>query len=320
VLTKDAATGTVLVDVQSPSHLADLHDVNDGTPTLNYFLKGDGSRWSRFDLFGTANTWSGTQTFNNSVTIGDASSDTLTVNATILLSANIGYSNEMAIFANTVDTADTKRIQIGGGGTSSSTRGAYFSAHGNECTTGSFPGGVLLARAGAVAGTYAEIGVAGTGGATLRIDYDNRTALIAAINTAMPTDLADYSLDVVGNLRSQTLAGSGTRMVVTDANGLLSSQAIPSGGASQVVERTTGNLTVGATTTIVYYTGTGGHTITFPAAANTSLRNIAVDHAGSGVLTIDNATDTFQGAASYTLAAGDCPHFYEADTNVWRLT
>lgn len=53
---------------------------------------------------------------------------------------------------------------------------------------------------------------------------------LLGLGTAAPTE----KLEVVGNIKNSALAGTGTRMVVASATGILSTQAIPSGGSGGV--------------------------------------------------------------------------------------
>lgn len=71
-----------------------------------------------------------------------------------------------------------------------------------------------------------------------------------AVNVGIGTNAPTQRLDVVGNAKVSGLAGTGTRMVVADANGLLSTQAIPTGGTG------TSYWAANGTTGIQYNTGT----------------------------------------------------------------
>jgi hypothetical protein len=81
-------------------------------------------------------------------------SSTLSVAGTVSLTAASGL-----ITSNTADGSDTKGVALAGGGALSSTRGAYFTAFGNEHAT--LPGLVQVA-AGNVTGAVLQLMTAGT--------------------------------------------------------------------------------------------------------------------------------------------------------------
>jgi hypothetical protein len=112
-----------------------------------------------------------------------------------------------------------------------------------------------------------------------------------------------------GGVTMSTLAGSGTRMVVADANGVLSTQAIPSGGGGSGTVTSVG-LTIGSSGTDVNVsnspiTTSGNITLNIPDASatarglvNTGTQTFAGDKTFTGTTTL-NSTRTSITNGSY---------------------
>jgi hypothetical protein len=89
-----------------------------------------------------------------------------------------------------------------------------------------------------VYGVYSLVGGSGTGGDTYGARFDaaegSSTGIVYGIYvTAQGTVATRYSIYTdLGNVRIGTLTGTGTRMVVADSNGILSTQALPGGSGT----------------------------------------------------------------------------------------
>lgn len=106
---------------------------------------------------------------------------------------NLSLDSGQGIFANTSDAADNAQIFIGGGGSSSVTRGAYIELNGNE-----HPGnGALRLFSGDDTGNYISINPEGT--EVLRLDTG--TADFSGINLSIDNEQSYAAKEVGGTAR-----------------------------------------------------------------------------------------------------------------------
>jgi hypothetical protein len=120
------------------------------------------------------------------------------------------------------------------------------------------------------------------------------------------------------------LAGSGTRMVVADSAGVLSTQAIPSGGGSAYsVTAQTANYTETATsgTKIIKCDTSGGaFTVTLPTAVGNTATLIIKKTAGTAALTVDGAgTQTIDGGLTADIIKVDESITLVSDNSNWLI-
>jgi len=173
--------------------------------TSGQTLRHDGSTW-----VSTSNI------YNNETNVGIGTS---TPSARLDVNGDLAFSGgNRRIVINSVDGADNQYLAIAGGGGGSANRGSYLFLQGNE--ESSNPGDAIIA-AGDVSG----------GQIIFRTAFNVDRAVIdevgnLGIGIATPTQ----KLHVSGNARITALGGSGSQMVVSDNNGVLSTQAIPAGG------------------------------------------------------------------------------------------
>lgn len=110
-----------------------------------------------------------------------------------------------------------------------------------------------VAGTNGVGGLYFATYASGTLVERMRIDRNGNVG----IGTTAPAE----NLHVVGNARVTSLAGTGTRMVTTDANGTLNTQSVPNAfqTTTAVTLSTTSTTWVDMTGTSLTLTTTGGH-------------------------------------------------------------
>lgn len=125
-------------------------------------------------------------------------------------SDNILFSStDKGIFANTVDTADSYKVSIGGGGTDSGIRGAFIRLHGNEDT----PKGDLWLSAGR--------GDSSTDRGQVFI-YNGFENLIATFGTAIGgVDTTFAGAVKVGAYTLPATDGTSGQVLVTNGSGVL---------------------------------------------------------------------------------------------------
>jgi hypothetical protein len=113
------------------------------------------------------------------------------------------------------------------------------------------------------------------------------------------------------------LAGTGTRMVVADASGVLGTQAIP--GANLTTVTRTGSASTGATDQYIRQTGSADYTETLPAATGTG-RVISLSNRGTGTWTIDaSGSETINGELSVDLEQYDSIRIIDAAAGLWEV-
>lgn len=139
---------------------------------------------------------------------------------------------------------------------------------------------------------------------TLDLGLSRNAAGVLEVNNGTagtPASLRFLGATVTG------LAGSGTRMVVADSNGVLSTQAIPSGGGGGAYTTTsqTANYTETATsgTKIIFCdTTSAAFTVTLPTAVGNTATLIVKKTAGANLLTVDgDGTETIDGGLTAEL-------------------
>src|SRR3989344_3298412 len=112
----------------------------------------------------------------------------LDVNGDIGLGDDLFISSGSDIIAKTSDSSDNQRVDIGGGGAISNTRGAFITLSGNEQTNG----GVLELTAGGSGGSNISFSGGSTGAVQMLIDFNGKVG----IGTATPTAVLDVREDV----------------------------------------------------------------------------------------------------------------------------
>jgi hypothetical protein len=128
---------------------------------------------------------------------------------------------------------------------------------------------------------------------------------------AQVSNVSKFRVDNNGNITSLSLAGAGARMVVADANGLMSTQAIPSGGGGggtgtvTSISSTSGDLTIANPTTTPTLT-------VISAPKFTTARTInGVSFDGTANITIFDATK------EPVVTAGTTSQYYRGDKS-WQ--
>lgn len=126
----------------------------------------------------------------------------------------------------------------------------------------------------------------------LYLDFANNQYYIGDTNYFVKVDTS------IPETTISTLSGTGTEMVVADASGVLSRQAIPSAGATRSVNVVSANTAAGSTSGTDYvYLVSGTTTITLPTpVGNTNLYTIK--RVGTGVVSIATTSGTIDGSAS----------------------
>jgi len=104
-------------------------------------------------------------------------------------------------------------------------------------------------------------------------------------NVGIGTSSPAAKLDVNGDVRITDLAGSGTRMVIADANGDLSTQAIPSGGGGGFGSGTTLNLNL--TSNITNQNVSGVSIIRLSANGNREIQGLTGGVAGQVICIVN---------------------------------
>lgn len=126
-----------------------------------------------------------------------------------------------------------------------------------------------------------------------------------------------------GIIKVSTLSGSGTRMVVADSTGVLSTQAIPGGGSAYTVTSvsTTYSETATSGTKIIKANTTSGtFVITLPIAVGNTGTLIIKKTAGSAALTIDGeGTQTIDGGLTAVLNKVDESITLVSDNTNWLI-
>lgn len=142
----------------------------------------------------------------------------------------------------------------------------------------------------------------------LRVGYDASNYLKVTVGATGST-----TFDLVGTTPSfvftdtvqlNSLAGSGDRMVVSNATGVLSTQAIPAGGSgiSRSILATVGNTTMGATANTDYiYSVTGAHTMTLPTAVGNTNRYTIKNNHTTSITVNTTSSELIDGTTSLTL-------------------
>ena len=260
-------------------------------------------------------SWTGTITGSSSITSTSGSSVGNFYSSG--QSTQVSTTNAGKIFGGNSTT--TWSVGGGGGSTASLTANAGFSFW----NIGS------VSAITAASGTHTSVSTlvvkaptlnAGTAGvtnfATLYIDG-------AATGTATITNNYAVWIDD-GAVRIDTLGGSGTRMVVADATGVLSTQAIPTGGGSAysvTSVSTTYSETATSGTKIIKADTTGGtFVITLPTAVSNTATIIIKKTAGTAVLTIDGATtETIDDGLTATINKVDESITLVSDNSNWLI-
>jgi hypothetical protein len=205
----------------------------------------------------------------------------------------------------------TRDIPTSGGGGGSLPGAAYNviykDASNNGAGSASFkyydPGAIVLDGGGAKSSLqlYGVNGVGYTiqgGGAslvfgttgvanTLTLDYYGNLYPMTA-NQDFGTMSDRWKMGYFNNVLLNTLSGTGNRMVIADSTGLLSTQAIPSGGGSGTVTTLTASNATGQTWTIT-------NPSTTPNIA------LALTKAAVGLANVDNTSDSTKNSATATL-------------------
>ena len=191
---------------------------------------------------------------------------------------SVAYDNSGELLINTTSDAGDYKLQVAGEvyqtlGTTiaaASTLNAAISLRGNGRTSTSE---FLIMQAGANNDAWVW-------------NEANGALLFGTNNTATA------SISAAGTFRINGLAGSGTRMVVADANGDLSTQAIPSGGGSSVTfNRQTASYTLVASdvSKTVEMNVAAANNLTVPTNASASIpvgSTITITQYGAGRTTI----------------------------------
>ncbi|MBU3659527.1 MAG: tail fiber domain-containing protein [Flavobacteriales bacterium] len=125
-----------------------------------------------------------------------------------------------------------------------------------------------------------DIAYRNTGGKLLWGNASSGAAMVLSSNNlGIGTLSPSEKLHVVGNIRSSSLAGTGSRMVVADANGTLSSTAIPGGiTASNGLTVNGSDVKLGGTLTDATTTiSMGSNKVDFTSAASSGAGHFNVD-------------------------------------------
>ena len=208
-------------------------------------------------------TWTGYHTFNNSITTYGITVDPMTTG---------GWARRMAFLSANGSTS----ISFGGYGGDSSINYAYIGANYNDATIKVIGNSVSINQTGTASPIFDGLTIysGASGGINLSstaggIYVGGDRVLAVGTNTILSGPAAGSSVYLRPNGTGSTtgqaifspssvtlyaLTGTGTQMVVANASGVLSRQAIPSGGGGTVTQVNTGSHLTGTITT----TGTIG--------------------------------------------------------------
>jgi hypothetical protein len=153
---------------------------------------------------------------------------------------------------------------------------------------------------------------------------------LQAQNVGIGTSAPSEKLHVVGNARITVLSGTGTRMVVANASGVLGTQAIPDGGditgvtagAGLIGGGTAGNVTLTANANNGLYVNAGADRIRMggPLVENTTITqaNFSLTHnlTGTGDFRVQDAgVTTFEVRDDGTTRFGDDVYWLDANSS-----
>ncbi|MDI9312241.1 MAG: hypothetical protein QM535_18675 [Limnohabitans sp.] len=126
----------------------------------------------------------------------------------------------------------------------------------------------------------------GAGNRRINVDQNGNVGIATTAPTAQ--------LHTTGTVRHETLSGTGTRMVVSDATGNLSTQAIPGGGTLRTV---TANTTVlqSDNSGFIYVNSATAVTITIPSTLTVGF-NCVIVRKGTGAVNVVGSGVTLQTA------------------------
>ena len=157
-------------------------------------------------------------------------------------------SNNEGILIPRVDLISTTQIAPTNSATATASEMVYNTATNNDVTPGFYylnPTATAWIRLATVADVIPAWGLSGNSGITssnflgtinnadfsVRTFNTERIRVTAGGNVGIGTIAPAAKLDVEGTTRISTLVGTGNRMVIANDNGILSTQAIPSGGS-----------------------------------------------------------------------------------------
>lgn len=126
----------------------------------------------------------------------------------------------------------------------------------------------------------------GAGNRRINVDQNGNVGIATTTPTAQ--------LHTTGTVRHETLSGTGTRMVVSDATGNLSTQAIPGGGTLRTVTANT-TLLQSDNGGFIYVNSASAVTVTVPSTLTTGFSCVIV-RKGTGLVTIAGSGVTLQTA------------------------
>jgi hypothetical protein len=235
-------------------------------------------------------TIAGVKTFTSAYYVGSSSTN---ANFGVIAATGIG---QLTNTATALLGAGTISVRVGTFGGTTSTLGSNFAyathiigaVGAAENVSGTHP---LVSQLAIRSLNLTDAGATTTNGATLYIEG-------ATIGTATITNNYAVWIDD-GAVRLDILGGAGTRMVVADATGVLSTQAIPAGGSAYSVTSvsTTYSETATSGTKIIKADTSGGtFVVTLPTAVGNTATIIVKKTAGTAALTVDGAgTETIDG-------------------------
>lgn len=212
-----------------------------------------------------------------------------------LFSNNAGSSNvsigNQSLYSN---TSGSRNIAIGENSGTNITSGNNntFLGHntGTTISTGS-NNTIIGSNVSLPAATSNNIVLAdGAGNRRINVDQNGNVGIAITAPTAQ--------LHTNGTVRHENLGGTGTRMVVADASGNLSTQAIPSGASVASVRTVTANTTLLVTDNggFVYVDSTSNLTVTVPSTLPIGFNCVVVRKNTGNVTMVAGAGNTLQTA------------------------
>ena len=247
---------------------------------------------------GNNNTFLG---HNTGTTISTGSNNTI-IGSNVSLPA--ATSNNIVL----ADGSGNRRINVdqnGNVGIGTNTPSSKLHISSND---GTWAGGLILDNTGTNPRKYA-IASRGDFSGALTISDEDAAAVRMVINTLGNIGIGivnpSAQLHTTGTVRHDNLGGTGTRMVVADASGNLSTQAIPSGASVASVRTVTANTNLLVTDNggFVYVDSTSNLTVTVPSTLPIGFNCVVVRKNTGNVTMVAGAGNTLQTARGFNARA-----------------
>jgi hypothetical protein len=271
------------------------------TLTGDVSFAGAAMTWSGNPTHSGNHTFSGDITGNGNWIVGNASSDTLTVNATPTFNAPVKVTNTA------FPTLTVERVADGTSGVRTSAYMTRKSSSAFAAVSNAFGCGQVYGAN--LAGTDYYFGYIagrklGTTGEITLVVYDDSASVSVTSNVGIFSK-TEATLP--------QLAGTGTRMVTASSTGLLASRL----ASSYITQTLTASAAIAIDTELLRMTGTG-----FTGTLTTSLgdsRVISFRNSGTGNLTVAcNGAETIDGVANLVIPVGGIAKICSVAAGLWE--